>query len=80
LNVLEYIKWELNQLNPSNVLRYYQGYLTRKDITKELKKVTTRAIVFIGDYCDSLSESLRVQDKLMLDWTGYIIVNVEAYC
>jgi len=74
LNVLEYFKEELNQLNPSNVLRYYQGYLSRKDITEDLKKVTTRSIVFIGDHCGSSSESLRVQGKLMLDRTDYIIV------
>lgn len=74
LNVLEYFDGELNQLNPSNVLKYYQGYLTRKDITEDLKKVTTRSIVFIGDNCESLSESLRVQSNLMLDRTDYIIV------
>jgi len=74
LNVFEYFKEEVNQLNPSNVLKYYQGYLSRKDITEDLKKVTTRAIVFIGDHCASLSESLRVQGKLMLDRTDYIIV------
>jgi len=74
LNILEYFREELNQLNHSNVLRYYQGYLNRKDITEELKKVTTRSIVYIGDHCGNSSESLRVQGKLMLDRTDYIIV------
>jgi len=74
VNVLEYFKGELEQQNASNVVRYYQGYLNRRNITEELKKVTTRSIVFIGDHSDSKSESLRVQSKLMLDRTDYIIV------
>jgi len=74
LNVLEYFKEELNQLNPNNVLKYYQGYLNRKDITEDIKKVTTRSIVFIGEHSATSSESLRVQGNLMLDRTDYIIV------
>lgn len=73
--VKEYFKSELTAINLTNALKWYRGYLNRTDKLKDVKEVTTKAIVFIGERWPYASEGLRVQSNLKPDRTDYILVD-----
>ncbi|XP_030541652.1 protein NDL1 isoform X1 [Rhodamnia argentea] len=66
----------LNERKSTNVLRYLQAINRRHDLTKRLKKLSCRTLVFVGDHSPFYEEALHMTSKI--DKRYCALVEVQA--
>lgn len=66
----------LNEKKSTNVWRYLQAINRRHDLTKRLKKLSCRTLVFVGEHSPFYEEALHMTSKL--DKKNCTLVEVQA--